>query len=242
MDLNLFGRVLWRFRYIVIPGLVLAVVLTALSVVKVDLRRHSISYRQSEQWVSYANVFVTQHGFPWGKINPNVPTSTASNSNLQSSDPTRFSSLALLYAQLATGDSVQRIMLRSGPINGQVETAPVLPTAGSSTALPIISIAAIANSPRDAISLASRETDALIQYIADEQQANAIPLGQRVDLQVVKAASQAHLFAGRKKTLPIVVFFTCVLAVVGFVLILENLRPRVRVVKSDGMSVTQDVA
>ena len=68
MDINLFSRVLWRFRFIVIPGLVLAFVLTALSFLKVDLRTHSVSYRQNEKWVSYANVFVTQHGFPWGKI------------------------------------------------------------------------------------------------------------------------------------------------------------------------------
>ena len=181
-------------------------------------------------------------GFRGARFNPNLPTANNANPNIQSSDPTRFSSLALIYAQLATGDNVRRIMLRSGPINGEIETAPILPTAGSSTALPIISIAAIANSPREAISLAGRETDALIAYIADEQQANGIPLGQRVDLQVVKAASQAQLFSGRKKTLPAVVFLTCVFAIVGFVLILENLRPRVRAVKSDGMSVTQDVA
>ena len=47
MDFRLYARVLWRFRVIVAGGLVLAVLLAALSIVRVS--SHGISYRRSER-------------------------------------------------------------------------------------------------------------------------------------------------------------------------------------------------
>ncbi len=47
----------------------------------------------------------------------------------------------------------------------------------------------------------------------------------------VARAGQPQLFSPRKKTLPLIAFFTVMLAGVGLAFVLENLRPRVRAVE-----------
>ena len=65
MDLSLYGRVIWRFRWLVVLGLILAIALAVLSVAKVS--SHGLSYRKHEVWQSSTTVLLTQHGFPWGR-------------------------------------------------------------------------------------------------------------------------------------------------------------------------------
>src|SRR2546423_9864638 len=100
MDLSLYSRVLWRWRLFVVPGLLLAIFAAVFSVARVG--PHGVSYRQSEQYVSYSKIFVTQQGFPWGRLTP------AANST----DPGRFASLATIYSSLADGDGVRQILQR----------------------------------------------------------------------------------------------------------------------------------
>jgi hypothetical protein len=73
------------------------------------------------------------------------------------------------------------------------------------------------------------------QYIVQQQVANRIPAKKRVVLQVITSANKHNttLAAGRKKTTPIVIFLTVLLAAVGLAFVLENLRPRVRSLPSD---------
>ena len=106
--------------------------------------------------------------------------------------------------------------------------APVLASSNSSDALPIISIAATADTPRVAIRLARRETNALITYIQQQQVDAKIPETNRVILDVVSQARSAALLKGRSLTLPVVVFLSTMLGVVGLAFLLENLRPRPR--------------
>ena len=48
MDFRLYGRVLWRFRLVIAIGLLLALVLAFLSVVRVN--SHGLSYRDTRLW------------------------------------------------------------------------------------------------------------------------------------------------------------------------------------------------
>src|SRR5439155_14146343 len=81
--------------------------------------------------------------------------------------------------------------------------------------------------PADAIQLANDGSQVLSQYIVEQQKANAIPPSRRVQIQVLSSARKAVLATGRKKTTPIVVFLTVLLAAVGLTFILENLRPQI---------------
>lgn len=214
MDLELFGRVLWRFRTLVGIGLLVAVVLTFFAAVRIG--SGGIEYRSQQQWASYSRIFVTESGFPWGKVSG------------VAQDPSRFASLAILYANLADSDAVHKTAFGGPPQGGTVEAAPVLVAQNTNDALPLISIAGVSHSRSTAISLAQRETTGLIRVVEQLQTQNGIAPKNRVLLQVVAQPTTAKLLSGRSKTLPIVVFLTVLIAVCGLAFVLENLRPKVK--------------
>lgn len=241
MDLPLYLRVIWRFRVLVALGVCIALALALLTVVRPSFSRPHLAYRQSEQYLSEARVLVTQQGFPEGYANPptaptqpDVATEASRLGTKEFADPTRFPTLAVLYAYLATSDPVRRIMLRSGPIDGKIVAQPVVVTqAGYGTTLPLIAIDATSTSPQRAESLAIRTTDAFRRYLLAQQNDNLIPVQNRVVLEVYNQADAPQLVKGRSKTLPLVVFITVITAVVGLAFLLENMRPRIRPVVAD---------
>jgi hypothetical protein len=235
MDLGLYARVMWRFKFLVAAGLVLAAVLAFLSYVRVS-PDGTIRYREAQKWVSYARLAVGEAGFPQGALS----TKDAK------ADTARLAGLAIFYANYADSDPVIALMRRSGPINGAIQVAPVEATPGStSDALPLISIAAIAQSPNTAESLAKRQALALRDYVVQEQDQNKIPSNDRVLLSLVKTPGTATIFQARSTTLPVVVFLTVLLAAMALAFVLENLRPRIREESSQGRpdtALARDVA
>lgn len=217
MDLPLYVRVLRRFWPLVGLGIILAVGLSVFSVARVG-GKPFISYRKPAVYVSYARLFVTQPGFPWGSLNPPA-----------TANPDRFTSLAILYAQLATSDPVRRIMLEHGPLegHGSTQVAPLLDSSNQQP-LPIISIAGFADSPAAAVRVARRQTDALMTYLHQQQASSDISAVDRVDVALVQRAVDAKLFKGRKMTLAIVVFLATLVITCGLAFSLENLRPMPR--------------
>jgi len=231
MDMGLLGRAVWRFKWIAVLGLIVAVGLAFLSTVRVSTNG-KMSYRQSEKWASYSQIFVTQSGFPWGQLRPTTTT-----------DSGRFVSLALLYSSFANSDPVKQIMNKMGaPIVGQVESAALLTAPGSSDALPIISIAGMAATKSDSLALTGRAAHALVQYIRQQQSANAIPDSDRVVVQIIEQPGRATLLTGRSKTVPIMVFLAVMTVLLAMVLVLENLRPRVRAVAAEGSLARQKLS
>jgi hypothetical protein len=233
MDLRLYARVLWRFRKLMALGFVLAVALTFLTVVRVGFAHGSLalSYRQHQKWVSYATLFVTQQGFPWGRatLDTAPPTPTVRPQSGQSfADPGRFSSLAMLYSQLATSDQVVAIIKKSGPLNGEIQAAPILSDTVYQDALPLVSLAGIAYSQRGAVDLARRATSAFETFLEQEQRLNEIPASSRVIMTVIQDPRKAKLLKRRSVTLPAVVFLSVMILFSGIAFILENMRPRVR--------------
>jgi len=239
VDLPLYLRVLWRFRVLVALGVLIAISLALLATVRVSAKPPYFSYRQGQVYSSEARVFVTQQGFPWGyAAPPTVTTGTpagdaAAEAKLlgskQFADPTRFPSLAVLYAYLAMSDPVKRIMLREGPVLGSVMASPVVSTqSGYGTTLPLVAISGTGRTPEDAVLLTIRATNAFKSFLQTQQARNRIPAQNRVLLTVISKADPPALVKGRSKTLPVVVFMTVLLGVVGLVFMLENMRPRIR--------------
>jgi hypothetical protein len=236
MDLRLFGRVLWRFRLIVLLGLLLAIALAALSVVRVSTSG-KISYRQSQLWSSTTRLGVTQTGFPWGRLFAQQPAAAgqatptpeqqAARLGIPIADPNRLNNLAVLYSQLATSDQVHSLMLRDGPIVGQI-LAVSLVEGDNRIMLPLIDITAISNSPQAAVALSLRSARALENYVAGQQRSNNVPTTDRVLVQEILSPKQAHLYQGRSKTMPIVILLAVLFAIVGLAFLLENMRPRAR--------------
>jgi hypothetical protein len=235
MDLNLYARVIWRFRALVLAGLLVAVALALLSLFRVTFKGGpTLHYRQSQTYQSSSTLLVTQTGFPWGRtVFPyTVQTSRTPGGGqsytTQFADPSRFSDLALFYANLANSDSVQSLLRKSGPLHGTMFAQPVLTGPNSRpTPLPLISIVGASTSPAAAIETAQRGTTAFESYLSSQQQKAKIPSKQRVVVQLLNRATTADVVTKRKKTIAFVVFITVMLATLGLAFIFENLRPRV---------------
>jgi hypothetical protein len=219
MDLALYGRVIWRFRWLVALGLILAIALSVLSVAKVS--SHGLSYRKQEVWQSSTTILLTQNGFPWGRtVVPPIQAGATGG-------PGWLSGLTELYAQFANSDQVKVLMLRDGASkNWALTAAPVIPS-GSSSALPVIALAGLAESPAGAVKATLVGRTAFLQYVKSQQVLAAIPKSERVDLQVLKNINPPTVVQPRKKTLPIVIFLAVLSATVGLAFVLENARPRV---------------
>jgi hypothetical protein len=240
VDLNLYFRVLWRFRLIVATGFLLATAIAFASVAKVGFAHGSlsISHRQQETWQATTRLFVTQQGFPWGRtVTPVPPASTSSN--LQFADPTRLAGLALVYAQLINGDLIQRQIQTSVPPGTVLSAAPVTDPA-TNALLPLVAVTSVAHTPAQAARVSRAAADLFRSYIAHQQASAGIPLKQRVLLQVV--STEATLIAGRKKTLAIVAFLAVLIATIALAFVLENLRPRMQVVAPVTAAVPEEAA
>src|SRR5919106_6562611 len=198
MDLSVYMRVIGRFWQLLLCGLVLALALALLSFVRVDFdgAKPQLLYRSHETFISASTLFVTQEGFPWGRsilddtIRVGEGDGTASYIP-RYGDPGRYSGLAQLYAALARGDAVRRLVLRGAPPGTRYE-ADVVKSADNSTVLPLIYMKGYGTSPGAAQAIANRAADAFRAYLTNEQARNRIPKAKRVEVVVTSRASPAE--------------------------------------------------
>src|SRR5947207_11408334 len=153
MDLPLHLRVIWRFKLLVFSGLLLAAALAFLSVVKVSAGgpKH-FEYRQKQVWADDVTLLVSPQGFPWGNSSFGL-----------ASDPSKYASLATIYANLATSDAVKQRVERGGPVDFFTEPmlAAVVPYStqnSSSPPLPLITLESQAATQERVVEVAPRET------------------------------------------------------------------------------------
>jgi hypothetical protein len=228
VDFSLYARVLWRFKLLVLLGLMLAIALATLSLVKVSA--DGLTYRQAELWSSTTRIGVTQTGNPWVRLfaqEPFAEGQKAVDLGIPVADPNRLNNLAVLYAELAMSDPVRRLMRQEGPVRGDIIATPLV-RGDNRIMLPLIDLTAISTSPRAAIDISTRSAAALEKYIRQQQGANEVPPADRVVILEVQRPKGAKIFQPRSKTMPIVVFLAVMLAITGLAFLLENLRPRVR--------------
>jgi hypothetical protein len=233
MDIRLYTRVLWRFKWVVLLGLLIALALATLSMARVTTDG-KVSYRQSELWSSTTRLGVTQQGFPWGRLlaqQEPTPDEQAERLGIPLADPNRLNTLAVLYAELATSDPVRRQMIEDGgPLRGKIIATPVV-VGENRVMLPFVDVLAIATTPRGASRLAQRAADAFGVFMNDQQRANKVPRADRVVVQQLVRPMKPKLFQPRSKTMPVVVFFAVMFGTFGLAFLLENLRPRAREVE-----------
>lgn len=230
MDLQHVLKALWRFRVVVVVGALLAVALATLSHMRVDFSGGTpkLAYRQPEQWQSTATIFLTSRGFPWGSV---VDPGTVNGLVREEGAPVdaeRLTYLADLYRELATSDSMYRLLAEQGPIEGGLVPEPVLSIDGKDQ-LPMLNLSAVAATPGQAAMLARRYLDAFREFLARRQARARIPIENRVVPEVVREPVGAVLVEPRKMTRPIFILLAGLITTCGIALVLENLRPRVRV-------------
>jgi hypothetical protein len=223
MDLPLHLKVIWRFRFLVAGGLLLAIALTFLSVFRVG--SSGLTFRAEQVWADDVTLLVSPRRFPWG------------GTNLSNADPATFGQLATIYANLATSDAVKKIVLKKGHVDFAKEPmlATVVPysyQSSNSPPLPFITLEAQAATKQRVMELVKREADAFLVYLRRLQAEGAIPKEQRAQISIVKG-DQIRLLKPRSKTVPIMIFMLVMIATVGLAFMLENLRPRARLVAAE---------
>jgi hypothetical protein len=234
LDLPLYFRVIRRFRFLVAGGLVLAIMLAVLAYARVsfDGGMPKLTPRKAEVWQSMTTLYLTQKGFPDGRTILPVTGGTSGQPGLpEFGDPTRFASLTLLYAQFASSDAVRRMALGNRHINALLTAdAQFPPNSSSGNPLPVLQFLGQAPTPRDAQLVGALGVRALQKYIELRQDKAGIPQSQRVSVQVLTRPKAPTVLIPRKKTLSIAVFMATMIVVIGLAFLLENLRPRVKLV------------
>jgi hypothetical protein len=235
MDLRSLIGVLWRFRVLVLSGVLLASGLALLAMTKPALRdgKPALVFRQPKLWQSDVTLLVTQAGFPEGRtVYPTSPTLTPSGESLLPSyaAPSRFSDLAVLYAELAMSNRVQREILgaqatdRETPYVGVI-AAPV-PSPTGVGFLPLLKFTGISTSPKGSFQLAQHAGVIFRQFLEEEQAASKTPRDQRVQLVPLATSLRPTVYQGRKMTGALLAFFVVAMLTVATAFLLENIRPR----------------
>lgn len=228
MNLALYLRVVRRHKIIVGVGLVLAVSLAFLSMVRVSFAQGvHVMYRNPEIYQAKELLLVSETGFPWGRSTPTVGSdSTKPDPAGAVAAQNRLTSIAVLYAQFANGDPVRQILLRDGFVKRRdVNAVPVIQSYSSvGPLLPLIEIDGNGPSKEAAITIARRETNAFLEWLRERQDTAKIPAEQRVVVQELNNASTAQLVQGRKKTMSILVFMVVMLGAFMTALVRDNLQ------------------
>lgn len=213
MDLQLYGRVLWRHKWLLAAGFTAALALAALSVVRVEFKDDgpTLSYRQPEIWQARTRVLLTK-GDGSGVFE----------------DPDSLGALTSFYAELVATDTVQFQVLTGTGGTAALVAAPVVDPISENPG-PFLDILGLAESPRSAARISDRGAEVFIEYVSERQKEADISERDRVVPQVVKrpfGPKGPELVQARKKTTPAFVFLAVLTATFGLIFVVENARGR----------------
>jgi hypothetical protein len=204
---------------------VAAIALGFLAIVKVgfDGGKPTMTYRQAEEWVSYARFRLA-----WTASDDTSPAqdpgTEANRLSVESLRQARLLNYTVTLARLIDSDAVKKLMRREGRIDGRVDAKPVPALDDSDEILPMLSISGISDSAQNSRRLTTNAAGALTQFVERDQRSVSVP-SERVTLQVVNEPGNTTLLAPRSRTLSIVVVLSVLTATIALAFILENLRP-----------------
>jgi hypothetical protein len=225
--------VLWRYRAIVALGILLGFALAFFAAVDVT---NGMKRRGAEQWSSVSQIFVTQEGFPWGRVTFPVATDPGADAatepptpdeevddRIKFADPTRFPNLAFLYSFLTNSDQV-RGKLPGPPTPDQIQAVPLDPTGRGDAFLPIIQLTTSASTAPGAVELNKQTMEGLKSLLREWQDEAKIANKDRVVLSTLSKPSAPALLAGRSLTPSLLAFMLCVILSIALAHILEGIR------------------
>jgi hypothetical protein len=235
MDLRRHLNVVWRFRRIVAGGFILAIVVAILAAFHVSAS--GLTWRSDQTFTSTSTLFVTQTGFPWGRVSlpsaslqPDGITGNEGTDDSESSGqkrreygaPERFSDLAVVYSYIARSDQVRGLVMPR-PLPDQIVITPVTnPSTGAN--LPLLLMETHATDQATAQKLNQGVISALRKYLEEEQQASDISEDERVRVQVLNPPTAAGVTEGRTYMASVVLFIMVMVATLAIAYLLENLR------------------
>lgn len=237
MDLRRHIQVLWRFKAIVLGGVALGVVMAILASFSVSFSGGpKLEWRSDQTYGSVSTLFVTQTGFPWGRVTLPEPALLGADPTIEQPDPAtmdektrreyaapeRFSDLAVVYSYLARSDQV-RALIRPQTAPDQILITPIQnPSTGAG--LPLLLIETHAKSQEMAVKVNEASIEALRQYLREQQNEADIPDGARVRIQVLNPPMPAGVTEGRTYMGSVIALILAIAGAIALAYLLENLR------------------
>jgi hypothetical protein len=226
MDIRYHLGIIWRWRVLLVVGLLVAASVAYLVTFKPGLGKPE--WRSAATYTSTSRTAVTQPGFPWGRAtlpgaDPNQPLVPDGERLRSFAPPQRFTDLAVVYAYLAQSDQVRRLISPT-PLAQQINVATV-PNPATGDPLPIVEIATTATSSAGAQELNRATINALRAYLARNVRQNQVPLEDRATLEVLNPPTPGLLVAGRSLTLSVIAGLLALVATFVAIYVLENLYP-----------------
>jgi hypothetical protein len=240
MNLGRHFSVIWRFKVVMVVGVGLGVALAVLAAFHVpDMKRRGV-----QEWQTKSDIFITQQGFPWGRVTlPEQASSEdaaaaikqagqaaqqqkpSAEDSLPFADPGRFSQLAILYSRIASSDQVLA-MLPGNPKREQVQANTMDATGNGTNFLPMITITTSAETAEGAVKLNKEAFNAFQTLIKKQQESSKIAVNDRVLLTVLNKPDHPILLSAPSKTPSILAFLLCIIGAIAVAHLLESLRPR----------------
>jgi hypothetical protein len=239
MNLNQHARIVWKHRSVMAAGALTGLVLAFLAAFSFP----GLERRGSETWRGVSNILVTQKGFPEGRVTlPDQPVEGQDSTGQSSSDitgggtgsddgsqkfadPSRLSSLALLYSVIARSDQVRTKV--PGPVKpGQIRAVALDATGNRTTFLPIIELSTTAASAAGATQLNQAAADSFKELLASEQAKAGIEPSERIELNVLDRPTNPVLVEGRSITSSVLAFLLCVIGAFALIHLLEGMSLR----------------
>jgi hypothetical protein len=211
MDINLFFRVLRRFKFIIITGVIVAAALALLSFARIT--SNGLAYRQPKQWSSTQQLSVATR----------VPLQL--QDHVQVPDPI---GVAQDYATVATSNAVVPLIRRDagGKPPGKLLASNVPHSDGSASTT--FELEGIATSSAGARAMVKLATAAFNEYLP-VYNAHSYPPPIKVTVTPLGGPAAPEVIKSPSKTRPTFVFLAVLIAFIGLAFILENVRPAVRV-------------
>jgi hypothetical protein len=245
MNLNQHARVVWKHRTVMAAGVLMGLVLAFLAAFSFP----GLERRGTETWRGVSNILVTQKGFPEGRVTlPDQPaagqdgsdptgtvtggsTNGGDDNSQKFADPSRLSSLALLYSVIARSDQV-RTKVPGVVRPGQIRAVALDATGNRTTFLPIIELSTTADTAAGAAALNRAAADAFKSLLASEQERAGIEPSERIELNVLDRPTNPTLVQGRSITSSALAFILCIVGAFALIHLLEGMALRL-----DGLSV-----
>lgn len=228
MDLRHHIGVWFRWKWLLIFGVLIACALAVFVSFRLSFKDGpDLKWRGNAQYSATSRVFITQPGFPWGRVTLQsvVPRSTRRGKvgkRIDFADPARFGSLAVIYSYLIQSDQIRQLI---HPVPDPDQISAISQATGSGDALPLLQITTRDRSPAAAADLNNGLIDALRRYLDTQFAVNKVKAPDRVVVQVINPSKLGTKTSGHTPTLSVVAFVLVLAGVFLLVYVLENLYP-----------------
>jgi hypothetical protein len=193
MDVALYGRALWTYKWLLLAGVIVAACAAVLA--GYQLNGSTLTSRATETYSSSSTVLLNSAKSPLFQAEtPGQPVPEGQTAP----QPTDLSTIAAVYAYVVAGDEIRAATeAKVGPLaDDELLTSlqrttqpPATDTTAGRLSLPIIAVVGTAATAERAEQISQAATQAFESYVSTQQDTNGVPAEQRVQLTTLNQGS-----------------------------------------------------